>query len=404
MLTRRGRMMLLGSVVLLASGRVLAMVELYMLAAAALGMVAAAVALVRLSSFSVTASRELRPARVHAGSASRVELAVQNLGPRRSPVLAARDPFDGGQRAASFLVAPLAPAETARAAYRLPTDQRGVFELGPLELRRGDPFGLAEASVQAAPATALTVFPHVDHIDAPALTRGHDPHAGTDHATALAPTGEDFYGLREYEQGDDLRRVHWKATARLDKLMIRQDQIPWQGRATVVLDLRQRVHSPASLEVAVSAAASIVSACARRRSLLRLVTTSVDSGFGAGAAHLDAILEQLAVAGPDADEHLAARLAPLHRAGNGGSLAVVTTAACSAGDLQAVVGLQARFGGVTVVLLERSVIDPTGPSAATERPVPPVASVVRVSADRAFGVAWAARGGSDVAGTGAAAR
>jgi len=384
-------MLVVGSVLLLLGGRLLGMVELYMLAAAALTLVAAAVAQVRLARFDVTARRELRPARVHAGGASRVDLGVRNAGLRRSPVLAARDPFDGGRRAASFLIAPLAPGETARAAYRLPTEQRGIFELGPLELRRGDPFGLAESTTEAAPATALTVFPRVDQIAAPDFTGGRDPHAGTDHPTALAAAGEDFSGLREYEQGDDLRRVHWKATARLDQLMIRQDEMPWQGRATVVLDLRQAIHSEASMEVAVSAAASIVSACARRRSLLRLVTTAVDSGFGAGTAHLEAILEHLAVAGAEPDERLSPLLAPLRREGNGGALAVITTSATAGPDLDAVARLQARFGGVTLVLLERSLVDPRAAGAEAPGPVPPLACVVRVTAGRPFADAWAER-------------
>ncbi|MGH9154933.1 MAG: DUF58 domain-containing protein [Acidimicrobiales bacterium] len=397
-MTRRGSMLLGGSVVLLIAGRVLAMVELYMLAAAALALVAAAVAQVRAARFTVVARREVRPPRVHAGAASRVELAVENLAARRSPVLSARDPFGDGRRAASFLVAPLDPGETARAAYRLPTEHRGVFDLGPLELRRSDPFGLAEATAEAAPATALVVFPHIDPIEAPAFTRGHDPHAGADHPSALGVAGEDFYGLREYTHGDDLRRVHWKATARLDELMIRQDEMPWQGRATVVLDLRQRVHSAVSIEVAVSAAASLVTACARRRSLVRLVAPGADSGFGAGPAHVDAILERLALAAPGPASHLRPLLDPLHRDGDGGALTVITTAAASAADLDTVARLQARFGGVTLVLLEQSVIDPAG-AATGSSPAPPsippaiptVASVVRVTSERPFAAAWAAR-------------
>ena len=48
--------------------------------------------------------------------------------------------------------------------------------------------------------------------------------------------GEDFFTLREYQQGDDLRRVHWPSSAKRDELMIRQLEMPWQSRALVVLD------------------------------------------------------------------------------------------------------------------------------------------------------------------------
>ena len=390
MLTRRGWMLALGTLLMGMTGRLLGMVELYMLAAASVALVVAAVVFVRLTRFDLEASRELRPARVHAGGASRVELTVRNTGTRRSPVLAARDPFDGGRRWARFLIAPLAPDEVARAAYRLPTERRGIFDLGPMELHLEDPFGLAASSHLAAPATRLTVYPRVDAVPPLPMTRGNDPHAGADHPTALAAAGEDFYALREYEVGDDLRRVHWKATARLDELMIRQEEMPWQGRATVLVDLRRGVHSTGSFELALSAAASVVSACWRHRSLVRLVATDgVDSGFAAGHTHVEAILEHLAGAAAGHDDNLGPIVTSLRREGNGGALAVITTAAAPSGDLDRVARLRSRFGRLTLVLLEHSVLDPSPPGRAdAPRAVPGIRSVVRVSADRPFAAAW----------------
>ncbi|MGH9164338.1 MAG: DUF58 domain-containing protein [Acidimicrobiales bacterium] len=395
MLTRRGWMLALSSVLLVAGGRVLGLVELYMLAAGAAALLVGGLAYVRLARFSLAATRELHPARVHAGSSSRVELEVRNTAGRRSPVVSARDPFGDGRRSASFFIAPLGPGETARAAYRLPTERRGVFTLGPLELHLGDPFGVATSARIGAAAASLTVFPHVDPIEAPSLTQGHDPLAGADHSTVLAAGGEDFYALREYAQGDDLRRVHWKATARLDQLMIRQDEMPWQGRATVVVDLRAEVHTEDSLEAAVSAAASVVTACLRRRSLVRLVTPGVDSGFGAGHAHIDAMLEHLAQAGAAvAGTALRPLLANLRREGNGGALTVITTAAAGADDLEAVARLQARYGGVTLVLLDGAMSGPAdGPrpyGAAGAAPPAALARVVRVSPGLPFAEAWSA--------------
>ena len=74
-------------------------------------------------------------------------------------------------------------------------------------------------------------------------THGRDPHAGAEHPNAVARSGEDFYALRPYVVGDDLRRVHWPSTARHDELMVRQDELPWQGRATVLLDVRRGAHA-----------------------------------------------------------------------------------------------------------------------------------------------------------------
>src|SRR5947208_3367232 len=93
--------------------------------------------------------------------------------------------------------------------------------------------GLQELYVlaAAAAATRLTVYPRVDAIAAVPQTLGHDPLAGADHPNAMGQVGEDFYALRPYQVGDDLRRVHWPSTARHGDLMIRQDEMPWQGRA-----------------------------------------------------------------------------------------------------------------------------------------------------------------------------
>jgi len=360
----------------------LGLVELFSLAAGATVLVIASVVYVRLVRFGFDATRQPHPARVHAGQASRVELSVRNTNRRRSPVVIVRDPFDRGRRWARFLLAPLQPGETARAAYRLPTERRGVFELGPLSAQLRDPFGLAQSVSDAAPATKLTVYPKVVPIEPLPHTLGHDPHAGADHATALGRGGEDFYALREYQVGDDLRRVHWKSVARTGELMIRQDEMPWQGRATVVVDLRLGIHDADSLERAVSAAASIVSACWQHRSLVRLAATDgTDSGFAAGHAHVDAILEYLATADLGREGGLVPLVDRLRRDGNGGALAVVTTSAAGDSDLGAVNRLRGRFGAVWLVLVE-------GGGRASGRMADAASGVIRVRTDDDFGPAW----------------
>jgi uncharacterized protein (DUF58 family) len=326
---------------------------------------------------------------VYAGTESRVELVVRNTGARRTPVFSLRDPFDGGRRQARFMVSPLAPGESARAAYRLPTDRRGVFTIGPLEASVTDPFGLASRTIRVAAASELTVYPHIDQVAPLPHTRGDDPLAGADHPTGVALSGEDFYALRAYEVGDDLRRVHWPSTARLDELMIRQNEMPWQARVTVLLDVRRRAHSGDSLELAVSAAASIVAACWQRGSLVRLVTTdAVDSGYGTRNAHVEAIMEKLASVGPSRDDRLAGVLGSLTKAGNAGGLVALFTADAGSNDLESVARLQWRFASLTVVLLDRSAYDPEFAANVKPRAVPPAGSIVRVDGTQSFAMAW----------------
>jgi uncharacterized protein (DUF58 family) len=399
MLTRRGWMVAGGTVAVAGLGRVLAMPELFVMAAGAAALVIATQLSIRLPRPRFEATRSLFPAKIHAGGSSRVELGLRNAGTRRAPVVMVRDPFDHGRRQARFLVARLTPSESARAAYRLPTERRGVFTIGPLELEISDPFGLSARRQPLAAATQLTVYPAVDRIVPLPHTHGHDPHAGADHPTALGFSGDDFYALRAYEMGDDLRRVHWPSTARLDDLMIKQLEMPWQGRATVLLDNRRGPHTAASFELAVSAAASIVTACWGRGSLVRLVSTGgLDSGFAAGQRHIESIMEKLATIELTADDRLDAVLAGLRGAGNAGALAAIVTASVPPTELETIARLQRRFGSLTVVVFE-----PSSYGGAAVRAMRPAATasgevVVRVTGDAPFGDAWnrllALRGGS----------
>jgi uncharacterized protein (DUF58 family) len=387
-LTGRGWAVSIASAAALIAGRVLGLVDVYLAGAGLLVVMVVAAIYVRTIRPKVAATRRVQPPRVHAGGSSRVELALVNRGVRHTPVLGVRDPFDRGARWARFLVAPLAPGEIARAAYRLPTEHRGVYDLGPLTVRLSDPFGFASVSTVVAPMTRLTVYPHIDAIAPLPSNKGDDPLAGADHPHALAGLGEDFYALRPYVRGDDLRRVHWPSTARTDDLMIRQDEMPWQGRVTVVVDARAATTTPEALELVLSAAASIVNASWQRQSLVRLVTTGgYDSGFAGGHVHVDTILEQLAQADTDAG-NLPRVLATLRRSGAGGGLALVTTGAASTADLQALTTLRPRYGTAALVLFDRSSWsgETAGPPG---RKVPPGTRLVRVGGELSFASAWA---------------
>ena len=376
------------AVAMAVAGRVLGITDLYVVSVVALALVGGSLLYVRRQPCRIEAQRELRPAQVYAQGSSRVELSLRNIDSRRTPVLSARDPFDHGRRWARFFVAPMAPGETVRAAYRLPTGERGIFPLGPLQIGLTDPFGLAQQTTEAAPVAMLTVYPRIDDVRPLPHARGSDP-SGSSGRPALTAGGEDFYALRPYQTGDDLRRVHWAATARHDELMIRQDEVPWQGRVTVLVDLRSSVHTPQSLELALSAAASVIHAGWRDHRQVRLVgTDGADTGFGSGHAHLSAIYEYLAAA----DRHsggtpFGAIVASLDRHGTGGGAVVVTSDVLGDSDVLSLTRLGARFGSVALVMIERSAWDP----AVARRParsLPGGLRLVRVTTDGGFAASW----------------
>lgn len=365
------------------AGRTLALKELFPIGLTAVVLVLLSWLVVALQPIDLRASRRLVPSRMHAGGPGRVDLDLTSTGTSPTPVLCARDPFDGGRRHARFRVAPIQPGQTVHAAYRVPTDRRGVFPVGPLEVLRTDPLGLLERRVEVLGADTLTVYPPIDRIAALPHTRGQDPRGGTIARPALGVGGDDFYALRPYVLGDDLRRVHWASTARLDELMIRQDQLPWQGRVVVSVDVRAEVHTEATFEAAMSAAASICVACAADRVEVRLVgTDGVDTGFGGGRGHVEVILERLAgwTADTDRTRTLTRALAALGR-GNDAALAVVTTGRAGAAALEAAARARTGRSGTTTVVFE----DGSGGK-------PPVTGgiVLRCSGRNGFVQAWEA--------------
>jgi uncharacterized protein (DUF58 family) len=180
--------------------------------------------------------------------------------------------------------------------------------------------------------------------------------------------------------------------------MIRQLDHPLEGHATVLLDLREHVHTEESLERAVSAAASVLVACSRSGSLVRLASTEgLDSGFGTGKAHIDAVMERLAVAEAGDGDRLAGVVGAMSRSRHGGPTAFIGTDALTPGDLGLVARLQSRRRPVAVVLFERE--DTPGRSDATTgiNRAGTATNIVHVRPSESFAATWnraTARGAS----------
>ncbi len=386
-LTGRARGLVAAGVALPVVGRLVGVAELTTLGLTALILIGASVALVAFGPLEIEAVRRVVPGRVHAGSPCRVDLHLRNLGRRRSPVIVARDPFDDGRRWARFRLAPLRTGEGSTAAYRVPTDRRGLFDLGPLQVIRTDPLGLCTRTVEVAGVDTLTVYPRIDRVAALPHTRGADPRGGSVTQASFGPSGQDFHALRPYVMGDDLRRVHWKSSARTEELLIRQDELPWQGRATVVVDLRSSVHDDGSFEAAMSAAGSIITACLAAGLELRLLgTDGVDTGHGSGRGHLDLVLERLAAWAPDpeATHDLARTLAGLALARDS-SLATLTTGRAGPAAVQAAARARRRGSVVVVLDADGPTSEVTGAAGAT---------VVRCTGPDGFAAAWAGHVGT----------
>ena len=211
----------------------------------------------------VSVSRRLRPPAVVVGEECRVELSVGNDGPRPSGTLLVTDRVTAGRRRVALWCAPIPAGGRRVGHYRLPGDARGRAALGPLEVTRTDLFGFARRTLARGAVDELTVLPHTIGIEAPGPVADRSRVADSHNVKAEHDQGNDeFIGLRPYVAGDDLRRIHWASSARVDDLLIRETASEAESVARLVLDDRPTSHTPASFELALEIAASILLAAA----------------------------------------------------------------------------------------------------------------------------------------------
>src|ERR671920_98239 len=283
-LTTRGRSFLAAGAASAISAFVLGERDLLRVAVLLAALPLLAAAYVGRSRYKLACTRSLEPQRVPAGSSARVILRLQNLSrlPTGTLLLEDRLPYALGSRPRVVLER-LGPHQASSVAYTVRADVRGRYGVGPLVIRLTDPFGLCELNRSFPSVDRLTVIPQVVPLPAVRLA-GEYAGTGESRARSVAVHGEDDAATREYRYGDDLRRVHWRSTARVGELMVRREEQPWESRATVVLDTRSLAHRgegpTASFEWAVSAAASIALHLRHNGYKLRLVT---DSGIDADA-------------------------------------------------------------------------------------------------------------------------
>jgi len=203
----------------------------------------------------------------------------------------------------------------------------------------------------------------------------------------LGSGGDEFYALREYRAGDDLRQVHWVSTARTDELMIRQPQNLWRGRTTVLIDARASVHDGDTFEALLSAGASLAVAAIRGGMQVRtIVAGSEDAGFGSGAAHEGIVLDMLAVtaASPAASLPVALRGTDMD-----GPLVLLTTDSASPSDVAAATRAAGRSDSVLIIFTRGAGGSPSGDVLAARAVAGGRCRVVRVGKGESFAQAWA---------------
>lgn len=233
-------------------------------------------------------TRVADPDRVERGRPASMTVTVRNASRLRAANLVAVDRC--GSLTVPVPLLRLRPGRDTTVSYPVPTDRRGVVSVGPLAVVRVDALGLVSVARGHGEPATVRVHPRIHPLTAvPAgVARSLDGRVDTVAAGTIT-----FDALREYVVGDELRRVHWRTSARVGDLMVREHLDTSLPRIVVVLDDRSSAHpdrrdgSADSFEAACEAAASVVAAAVRQD-----VPVSLHLVAGpAGGGYLDVLTE-----------------------------------------------------------------------------------------------------------------
>jgi uncharacterized protein (DUF58 family) len=326
-LTTRGRCLLAaGSAAALCSA-VLGERDLLRVACFLLALPLVAAAVVARTRFRLSCARSLAPSRVPVGQPAEVILRLENVSLLPTGLLLLEDevPYTLGGRP-RFTVDRIGPTQHRTVRYPARSDARGRYRIGPLRLRLADPFGLVELTRSFSATDHLTVVPTVHPLPSVRLGGAWDS-GGESVSRSVAIRGDDDAAIREYRNGDDLRKVHWRSTARAGKLMVRREERPWQSQVTLLLDTRTRAHRGdgpgSSFEWSVSAVASVGVHVARVGYAVHLISDTGRVAQGADLADEGALLDHLALVTLSRSSGLDAAIAALRGSDDPGALVAV---------------------------------------------------------------------------------
>ena len=364
MLTGRGFAVLGAGIALWLASRVLGAPDLHMVAVGLLAVVPLGALLVRTRRPDLEVTRRLSTRRAFPGNPLRVELEVRNAGRRRTSLVLLEDVLPSTLGApARAVIGDVPPGARDTVSYELIAGSRGRYPIGPLTALVTDPFDLVRRPVHLPGQEDLIVFPEVEDLGGrPAAAAAGG--AGESVVRDLFRSGEEFYTMRGYELGDDLRRIHWPSVARTGELMIRQDESARRATAIVLLDTRERAWDgdPAGFERAVSAAASVGAHYLRGGFALRVATAD----RAPAPAGRDRFLELLAVVRTTPVRQLTPAIEQLRAAIAGGTAVIVVTGVPDPEEVAVLTRLRNGPASRLAILIDQAV----GASAGSGSPRP----------------------------------
>ena len=368
-LTTRGRCLLAAGCTLLLCSLALGQRDLLRTAVFLIALPICATVIVGRTRYRLSGSRHLDPVRVEVGRPATVHLELSNLSRLPTGRLLIEDllPYTLGGRP-RFVVERIDPSASRQVTYPVQALDRGSYRIGPLSVRLTDPFGLCELARGFTAVDDLVVTPVITAL--PGIRLGGDWLGGGEaSARSISTSGSDDVATREYRYGDDLRKVHWRSTARVGELMVRREEQPFQSRATLLLDTRNVAHRGtgpgSSFEWSVSAVASMAVALGRAGFALRLMTSSGQPLTPAAVSLTEgAVLDALALVQQERLSSLDPAVS--HLRGNVDGVLIATLGIAALADIEKLARLRSGTGTCIAVLLDADAWAPLGAKARAE--------------------------------------
>lgn len=225
------------------------------------------------------------PPRVTVGDPVTGEVEVKNKA--KTPLLPVRLELPVGRGGVAFDLPALRPGNSHSELFVVPTERRGVIEVGPVTTGRGDPLGLFRREVTWSDVHEIFVHPVITPLEPLGAGLIRDLEGNVSENVSQSDLA--FHALREYTPGDDLRHIHWRSSARHGQLLVRQFLDTRRSHLNIVVDSDPASYrDPEDFELAISAAASL---------LVRAIMDGFDATFlcgehamtrGTGRSALDA--------------------------------------------------------------------------------------------------------------------
>lgn len=214
--------------------------------------------------------------RVVVGEPAVGEVRVANPGRRRALGVTVEVPVGPGL--AEVALPSLRRGAAVMREFAIPTNRRGVVDVGPVRTVRADPIGIIRRELVWAERSQLFVHPRT--IGIPSMSTGFIRDLEGNPTRDLATNDVSFHALREYMPGDERRNIHWKTTARTGTYMVRQFEETRRSHLVVVLSLAVADYADdGEFELAVSVAGSLGTRAIRDARTVTVVVGAITPAF-----------------------------------------------------------------------------------------------------------------------------